>query len=74
MAPLPLICPRCGRPQQVVPSGSGRHHEQQHPPVRVVHTATGEEECARPEHDEGSGADDVLGTGDSGPTGPAAAV
>ncbi|WP_405016676.1 hypothetical protein OHV05_05865 [Kitasatospora sp. NBC_00070] len=38
MPKIPLICPRCGRPQQVVPGGPDR-------PARVVHRETGREEC-----------------------------
>ncbi|MFJ9947179.1 hypothetical protein [Kitasatospora sp. NPDC091207] len=35
---IPLICPRCGHEQQVVPGGPGRA-------VRVVHVGTGREAC-----------------------------
>ncbi|MEV7783243.1 hypothetical protein [Kitasatospora sp. NPDC088351] len=35
---IPLICPRCGHEQQVVPGGPGRV-------VRVVHVGTGREAC-----------------------------
>lgn len=38
MAPLPLLCPRCGHRQRVVPGGPDR-------PVRIVHAETGREEC-----------------------------
>lgn len=34
----PLICPRCGRPQRVVPGGPERA-------AKVVHADTGREEC-----------------------------
>ncbi|GLW70486.1 hypothetical protein Kpho02_27850 [Kitasatospora phosalacinea] len=43
---MPLLCPRCGRPQQVV------HEDDPHHPVRVVHTGTGREECDEPETGE----------------------
>ncbi|MFC8715946.1 hypothetical protein [Kitasatospora sp. NPDC057198] len=43
MNQMPLLCPRCGRPQQVVHQEDPRH------PVRVVHTGTGREACERPE-------------------------
>ena len=56
MAPLPLLCPRCGREQRVIPGGPDK-------PVRVVHAATGREECpdepapaptaAQPRHPKG---------------------
>ncbi|MET8701599.1 hypothetical protein ACFVUH_03110 [Kitasatospora sp. NPDC058032] len=35
---IPLICPRCGREQRVVPGGPGRA-------VKVVHAGTGREAC-----------------------------
>ncbi|MEV8324473.1 hypothetical protein [Kitasatospora sp. NPDC056731] len=35
---IPLICPRCGHEQRVVPGGPDRS-------VRVVHLATGREAC-----------------------------
>ncbi|MEV7360740.1 hypothetical protein [Kitasatospora sp. NPDC091276] len=35
---IPLICPRCGHEQRVVPGGPDRA-------VRVVHLATGREAC-----------------------------
>ncbi|MFE6056555.1 hypothetical protein ACFQ6N_37930 [Kitasatospora sp. NPDC056446] len=35
---IPLICPRCGHEQQVVPGGPGRA-------VKVVHVGTGREAC-----------------------------
>ncbi|GAB7186304.1 hypothetical protein ATKI12_6135 [Kitasatospora sp. Ki12] len=35
---IPLICPRCGHEQQVVPGGPGRV-------VKVVHVGTGREAC-----------------------------
>ncbi|WP_405003931.1 hypothetical protein OHV13_05745 [Kitasatospora purpeofusca] len=35
---IPLICPRCGKEQQVVPGGPGRA-------VKVVHVGTGQEAC-----------------------------
>ncbi|MEV7026850.1 hypothetical protein [Kitasatospora sp. NPDC093558] len=35
---IPLICPRCGHEQRVVPGGPERA-------VRVVHVATGREAC-----------------------------
>ncbi|MEU6232894.1 hypothetical protein [Kitasatospora sp. NPDC047058] len=35
---IPLICPRCGHEQQVVPGGPERA-------VRVVHVGTGREAC-----------------------------
>ncbi|MFG3050086.1 hypothetical protein ACGFZP_03895 [Kitasatospora sp. NPDC048239] len=38
MPTIPLICPRCGREQQVVPGGPERA-------VKVVHTGTGREAC-----------------------------
>jgi hypothetical protein len=38
MARLPLLCPRCGHEQQVVPGGPDT-------PVRVIHTDTGCEDC-----------------------------
>ncbi|WP_431677749.1 hypothetical protein [Kitasatospora sp. KL5] len=44
---VPLICPRCGLPQRVVPGGPQR-------PVKVVHADTGREGCERP--DTGPGA------------------
>jgi hypothetical protein len=47
MAPLPLMCPRCGRPQRVVPGGP-RKHDSTDRPIRVVHTDTGLEECEQP--------------------------
>ncbi|WP_030246595.1 hypothetical protein [Streptomyces sp. NRRL S-350] len=37
-ARIPLICPRCGREQQVVPGGPERA-------IRVVHVGTGREAC-----------------------------
>ncbi|GLW52504.1 hypothetical protein [Kitasatospora phosalacinea] len=40
---MPLLCPRCGHPQQVV------HQDDPHHPVRVVHTGTGREACDEPE-------------------------
>ncbi|MFJ1752847.1 hypothetical protein [Kitasatospora sp. NPDC088134] len=44
MNQIPLLCPRCGRPQLV------EHRTDPHHPVRVVHADTGREECApRPE-------------------------
>ncbi|WP_033213179.1 hypothetical protein [Kitasatospora phosalacinea] len=42
MNQIPLLCPRCGLPQQVV------HQEDPHHPVRVVHTGTGRESCDGP--------------------------
>lgn len=41
MPKIPLICPRCGRPQRVVPGGPERPDR----PVIVVHEDTGKEEC-----------------------------
>ncbi|GAA0654619.1 hypothetical protein GCM10010193_00990 [Kitasatospora atroaurantiaca] len=38
MSRIPLICPRCGHPQRVIPGGPEH-------PVRVVHAETGREEC-----------------------------
>ncbi|MER5864973.1 hypothetical protein [Kitasatospora sp. NPDC002040] len=38
MSKIPLICPRCGRPQRVVPGGPGH-------PAKVVHADTGREAC-----------------------------
>lgn len=38
MPTIPLICPRCGHPQLVVPSDSAR-------PILVVHEGTGREAC-----------------------------
>ncbi|WP_441246831.1 hypothetical protein [Kitasatospora sp. McL0602] len=38
MSRIPLICPRCGRLQRVVPGGPER-------PARVVHDDTGREAC-----------------------------
>ncbi|MFF7989551.1 hypothetical protein ACFZDG_07130 [Kitasatospora xanthocidica] len=35
---IPLICPRCGHEQKVVPGGPGRV-------VKVVHVGTGREAC-----------------------------
>ncbi|WP_406196977.1 hypothetical protein OH807_10970 [Kitasatospora sp. NBC_01560] len=35
---IPLLCPRCGHEQQVVPGGPGRA-------VKVVHVGTGQEAC-----------------------------
>ncbi|MFJ9611416.1 hypothetical protein ACIRS1_34265 [Kitasatospora sp. NPDC101176] len=35
---IPLICPRCGHEQRVVPGGPGRA-------VKVVHAGTGQEAC-----------------------------
>ncbi|MFD7414665.1 hypothetical protein ACFVZ3_17150 [Kitasatospora purpeofusca] len=35
---IPLICPRCGKEQRVVPGGAGRA-------VKVVHAGTGQEAC-----------------------------
>ncbi|MFJ2580188.1 hypothetical protein [Kitasatospora aureofaciens] len=35
---IPLICPRCGHEQRVVPGGPERA-------VKVVHVATGREAC-----------------------------
>ncbi|RAJ40442.1 hypothetical protein K353_03334 [Kitasatospora sp. SolWspMP-SS2h] len=43
---IPLLCPRCGRPQQIIHPDDPGH------PVRVVHTDTGREECA-PEAPDG---------------------
>ncbi|MFD5464462.1 hypothetical protein ACFWIQ_16795 [Kitasatospora sp. NPDC127059] len=37
-ARIPLICPRCGHEQQVVPGGPERA-------VKVVHVGTGREAC-----------------------------
>lgn len=42
MSRVPLICPRCGHPQRVVPGGPER-------PIRVVHEATGREACTESE-------------------------
>ncbi len=42
MPRVPLICPRCGRPQRVVPGGPER-------PARIVHADTGREACGRSE-------------------------
>ncbi|MEU3492566.1 hypothetical protein [Kitasatospora cineracea] len=42
MNQIPLLCPRCGRPQRIV------HQEDPHHPVRVVHTETGREPCDEP--------------------------
>ncbi|MEV8098121.1 hypothetical protein [Kitasatospora sp. NPDC085879] len=42
MSPVALLCPRCGRPQRVVPGGPQR-------PVKVVHDDTGREDCERPD-------------------------
>ncbi|MFC6598655.1 hypothetical protein [Kitasatospora paranensis] len=42
MAPKPLICPRCGREQRVVPGGPQRA-------AKVVHADTGREDCAAAE-------------------------
>ncbi|MEV7118829.1 MULTISPECIES: hypothetical protein [Kitasatospora] len=39
MHPIPLLCPRCGQPQQVI------HIDDPHHPIRVVHTETGREDC-----------------------------
>ncbi|MGW6915180.1 hypothetical protein ACWGB8_15395 [Kitasatospora sp. NPDC054939] len=38
MPTIPLMCPRCGLPQRVVPGGPQK-------PVRVVHDGTGREAC-----------------------------
>jgi hypothetical protein len=38
MAPKPLICPRCGKEQRVVPGDPRRA-------VKVVHADTGREDC-----------------------------
>lgn len=38
MSRIPLICPRCGKTQRVVPGGPER-------PARVLHEETGREEC-----------------------------
>ncbi|MFF4338890.1 hypothetical protein ACFY00_02990 [Kitasatospora sp. NPDC001540] len=46
MNQMPLLCPRCGRPQQVV------HEDDPHHPVRVVHTGTGREACDGPDTPE----------------------
>ncbi|MFI6446667.1 hypothetical protein [Kitasatospora sp. NPDC050543] len=63
MSPIPLTCPRCGRPQRAVPGGPERA-------VRVVHTDTGREECepgvagsgaAEPGTGEGRGGADRAG-------------
>lgn len=35
---IPLICPRCGHEQRVVPGGPGHA-------VKVVHVGTGQEAC-----------------------------
>ncbi|MEU9047199.1 MULTISPECIES: hypothetical protein [unclassified Kitasatospora] len=35
---IPLICPRCGHEQQVVPGGPDRA-------IKVVHVGTGREAC-----------------------------
>ncbi|MFD7736068.1 hypothetical protein ACFV6F_37490 [Kitasatospora phosalacinea] len=40
---MPLLCPRCGLPQQVV------HEDDPHHPVRVVHTGTSREPCEEPQ-------------------------
>ncbi|MFD0264864.1 hypothetical protein ACFVH7_42155 [Kitasatospora indigofera] len=55
MERIPLICPRCGRPQRVVPGGAGRV-------VRVVHSDTGREAC-------GPDKDDVTPDPHAGPDG-----
>ncbi|WP_407914140.1 hypothetical protein [Kitasatospora sp. NE20-6] len=38
MSRIPLICPRCGLPQRVLPGGPERL-------ARVVHVGTGREAC-----------------------------
>ncbi|MER5636151.1 hypothetical protein ABT095_04270 [Kitasatospora sp. NPDC002227] len=38
MPSIPLICPRCGKPQRFVPGGPGGR-------ARVVHEETGREDC-----------------------------
>ncbi|RKE18399.1 hypothetical protein [Streptomyces sp. TLI_171] len=39
MHQIPLLCPRCGRPQQIM------HSDDPHHPMWVVHTDTGHEDC-----------------------------
>ncbi|QKW18979.1 hypothetical protein HUT16_07800 [Kitasatospora sp. NA04385] len=50
MNQIPLLCPRCGRPQRIV------HGEGPHRPVRVVHTETGRESCEEPAEPDGGAA------------------
>ncbi|MER8184816.1 hypothetical protein [Kitasatospora sp. NPDC094015] len=38
MSNTPLLCPRCGRPQRMVPGGPER-------PAKAVHADTGREDC-----------------------------
>ncbi|MFD7642701.1 hypothetical protein ACFV4P_18795 [Kitasatospora sp. NPDC059795] len=49
MHPIPLLCPRCGEPQQVV------HIDDPHNPIRVVHTETGRESCEPAPGDQSAG-------------------
>ncbi len=45
MSRIPLICPRCGRPQRVIPGGPEHL-------ARVVHADTGREACEPPGADQ----------------------
>ncbi|WP_156178927.1 hypothetical protein [Saccharothrix sp. ST-888] len=58
MPRIPLICPRCGRPQRVVPSTPDRT-------ARVVHAETGREEC-----EPADLADGAAGVDDGAPATP----
>lgn len=49
MSRIPLICPRCGETQRVVPGGPEKA-------VKVVHAATGREACAPADAPEPTGA------------------
>ncbi|MFI9329763.1 hypothetical protein ACIGZJ_19740 [Kitasatospora sp. NPDC052868] len=65
MPTIPLICPRCGREQQVVPGGPERA-------VKVVHAGTGREACepadlARAPGSGLPGSGDPPGDGDGPP-------
>ncbi|MFJ5881919.1 hypothetical protein [Kitasatospora cineracea] len=66
MNQIPLLCPRCGRPQRIV------HQEDPHHPVRVVHAETGREPCPEPADGPADGLADEDGGGSVGepPTDP----
>ena len=54
MARIPLLCPRCGRPQRVIPGGPERA-------ARIVHADTGRDSCNLPDEPPGEQRDGPPG-------------
>ncbi|MCX5213838.1 hypothetical protein OG689_31985 [Kitasatospora sp. NBC_00240] len=61
MERIPLICPRCGQPQRVVPGGDRV--------VRVVHADTGRAACGSDEAESGAESGWSSSDGRAGPEG-----